>query len=74
MPTLSWFKAYQRMMECDDIRLKDCNNEGYSGGKGRQWYWDMPIEVEYTEIKQDSQDGQNSHMTILTMLSEGKPV
>ena len=45
--------------------------------RGGQWFWDLPIEVEFTEVDQDgqdSQDGQNPHMTILTMLPEGKAV
>jgi hypothetical protein len=26
--------------------------------RGVQWYWDLPIEVEYTEVSQDGHDGQ----------------
>jgi len=43
--------------------------------RGGQWYWELPIEVEFTEINQDSQDGQHSHdscMTALTILPQGK--
>jgi KaiC/GvpD/RAD55 family RecA-like ATPase len=33
------------------------------------WYWELPIDVEYTEVtNQDSQDGHCSHMTALTIL------
>jgi hypothetical protein len=26
---------------------------------GNQWYWEIPIEVVYTEVSQDGQDGQH---------------
>lgn len=41
------------------------------------WYWEMPIEVEYSEVVQDgqdNQDGQHSHMTTLTILPQNKAV
>jgi hypothetical protein len=43
-----------------------------------QWYWELPIEVEYTVCQdgqvntQDGQDGQVSAMTTLTILHGGK--
>jgi len=45
--------------------------------RGGQWYWEIPIEVEFTELYQDSQDGQHgqvTHTTTLTILPHGKAV
>ena len=41
--------------------------------RGSQWFWDMPIEVEFTEAGQDdTQGGQEGHtpMTSLALLPE----
>ncbi|MDR3013015.1 MAG: AAA family ATPase, partial [Chitinispirillales bacterium] len=44
--------------------------------RGEKWYWELPINVEYTEVihedGQDSQDGHDSHMTSLTILPHGR--
>jgi len=40
--------------------------------RGGQWYWEMPIDIIFTEFNQDSQDSQGSHdqpMAILPALT-----
>jgi len=36
---------------------------------GEQWYWILPIDVEYKEVSQDAQDGQEILMDSLTSLA-----
>jgi hypothetical protein len=38
--------------------------------RGGQWYWDLPIDVEYSEVvkNEDGQDGQSSNVTDLAIL------
>ena len=36
--------------------------------RGERWYWELPIDVEYSEVSQDSQGGHNDFMTSLTIL------
>ena len=33
------------------------------------WCWELPIDAEYTEVYQDTQDGQYSHATQMTTLA-----
>jgi hypothetical protein len=40
--------------------------------RGGQWYWEIPIEIIYTEFSEDSQDsqhGQDGHATAMTALT-----
>ena len=44
--------------------------------RGGQWYWDLPIDAEYSEVgqneaAQDGQEGQRSDVTALTFLPAG---
>ena len=71
-----------QMAEEDGISLKTLNRAKDALGvisvkRGAQWYWDLPIEVEYTEAGQDGQQGQvmqddgghENTMTTLTALA-----
>jgi len=63
-------KKIMRAAEVQGISEKTLNRAKielgvYSFKRGDVWYWDMPIEVQFTEV---GQDGQNRSMTTLTML------
>ena len=42
--------------------------------RGVQWYWELPIDAEFTEVNQDSHDGHKNSVTTLTILPHWKVV
>jgi archaellum biogenesis ATPase FlaH len=55
-----------RMAVEQDISAKTLNRAKDALGvlsvkRGSQWYWELPIDVEYTEVSQDSQHGHSEH-------------
>jgi len=63
-------KKIMRAAEVQGISEKTLNRAKielgvYSFKRGDVWYWDMPIEAQFTEV---GQDGQNRSMTALAML------
>jgi hypothetical protein len=64
------------MAEKHGISLKTINRAKQNLGvisnkRGGQWFWEMPIDVVYTECRDDSQggqDGQAQNVTALTIL------
>jgi energy-coupling factor transporter ATP-binding protein EcfA2 len=65
----------------DEISQKTLNRAKSALGvistkRGGQWYWDLPIDAEYSEVgqneaAQDGQEGQRSDVTALTFLPAG---
>jgi len=63
------------MAENQNISQKTLNRaksdlRAYSFKRGTCWYWEMPVE---TKFKEDSHDGQDSHIAMspaLTMINE----
>ena len=37
--------------------------------RGSQWYWELPIDVSYSEVSQDGQDSPVTNMTTLTIFN-----
>jgi len=68
----------EQMAKEQDISIKTLHRAKtelgvISNKRGGQWFWELPIEVEFTEINQDSQDsqhGQDNYMTTLTILEK----
>ena len=42
--------------------------------RGAQWYWELPIDAEFTEVNQDSHDGHKNTVTTLTIMPHRKSV
>ena len=66
-----------QMAEEQGISVKTLNRAKTAMGvnsvkRNGQWYWEMPIETQFSEYAkngQDTQDGQNSNMAILPILT-----
>jgi hypothetical protein len=79
--------AIMQAAEDDGVSLKTLNRAKDAMGvisikRGERWYWELPVEVVYTEVKQDGQHGQDTdsgdagqvnsvtNMTALAVLQE----
>jgi hypothetical protein len=41
--------------------------------RGRQWYWELPIDVEYRECPSEGQEGQRPNLVLLSNVSSINP-